>query len=116
MDPNPKLGNSVSPEKRRWVREESAKIIAKNLTSRNKAKQFIDDTRKNKLVTIQESKDRTLHNWIKKTKHSPFAVDLVAENERIHEDNQYRRKDEENRKIEIILKKEKAQNNIVLKV
>jgi hypothetical protein len=64
---------------------------------------------------IQENRDYRVKKWADKTKNSPFAVNLVAEDERIAEENQIRMKEEAERKKVINTRKEKAKNEIVLK-
>jgi hypothetical protein len=54
--------------------------------------------------------------WEKKTAKSPFAVDLVAEGERITEENRIRLAEEEARKREALMQRENAKNEIILKV
>jgi hypothetical protein len=107
---------TVSPEKREWVRKESESILAKNILLRAKTKQVMYEKRMQheKLVSanIQERTTR----WVDKTKNSPFAVNLVAEDERISEENQIRMKEEAERKVTIDRRKEKAKNEIILKV
>lgn len=53
---------------------------------------------------------------MKKTSKSPFAVDLVAEDERITEENRIRVAEEETRKRDAYMRRENAKNEIVLKV
>lgn len=53
--------------------------------------------------------------WNKRLTNSPFNVDLVAEDERIYEENRIRAEEEQRLKKEIYERKEKAKNDIVLK-
>lgn len=53
--------------------------------------------------------------WKKKTHKSPFAVDLVAEDERIQEENRIRVAEEEARRKIAKSRMEKAKSEIILK-
>jgi len=48
--------------------------------------------------------------------HSPFAVDLVAEDERIQEENRIRVAEEQEKMRRSLAQKEKVKNEIILKV
>ena len=61
-------------------------------------------------------KKERLGRWEKITSKSPFAVDLVAEDERIQEENRIRFLEEEEKLRRITAQKEKAKNDIILKV
>lgn len=63
-----------------------------------------------------KSRDERLTNWKKKTSKSPFAVDLVAEDERIQEENRIRMAEEEARRKIAKSRMEKAKSEIILKV
>ena len=54
--------------------------------------------------------------WKKITSKSPFGVDLVAEDERIQEENRIRLAEEENRRKMAESKRVKAKSEIILKV
>lgn len=53
--------------------------------------------------------------WNKRLTNSPFNVDLVAEDERIYEENRIRREQEANIRKEVTERKEKAKNEIIIK-
>ena len=53
--------------------------------------------------------------WNKRLTNSPFNVDLVAEDERIYEENRIRNEENERLRREVFERKEKAKNNIILK-
>lgn len=63
-----------------------------------------------------QNREERLKKWMKKTSKSPFAVDLVAEDERITEENRIRVAEEETRKRDAYMRRENAKNEIVLKV
>jgi hypothetical protein len=106
---------TVSPERREWIRKESETILTKNVLLREKTKQIMYEKRLQHEKLIQENRDYRVKKWADKTKNSPFAVNLVAEDERIAEENQIRMKEEAERKKMINTRKEKAKNEIVLK-
>ena len=53
--------------------------------------------------------------WNKRLTNSPFNVDLVAEDERIYEENRIRSEEQSRLRKEVYERKEKAKNDIVLK-
>jgi hypothetical protein len=106
---------NISPEKREWIRNESESILTKNLMMREKTKEdmFIKRLQHEKLMAAaREERDS---RWKQKTKHSPFAVNLVAEDERITEENSIRIKEETDRRMKMEARKQKAKNEIILK-
>ena len=65
-------------------------------------------------MDMQERKQR-MDKWQNKTKTSPFAVDLVAEDERIHEENQIRMREMQETERKVNDRRTKAKNDIILK-
>ena len=63
-------------------------------------------------MKVRTDREKT---WRKKTSKSPFAVDLVAEDERIQEENRIRAAEEESRRRLAEERRERAKNDIVLK-
>jgi hypothetical protein len=59
-------------------------------------------------------KKQKREQWKKKLTNSPFGVDLVADKERIQEENEVRRRAEERRKIEEQKKLTMLKNNLIL--
>ncbi|KAJ1424243.1 hypothetical protein B484DRAFT_451596 [Ochromonadaceae sp. CCMP2298] len=106
---------NISPQKREWVRKESEAILTKNLMLREKTKQNIFEKRLQHEKLLAFSREKRDHRWKDKTKHSPFAVNLVAEDERITEENTIRLKEENERRTKMESRKEKAKNEIILK-
>lgn len=105
----------VTAERRNWVRKETQRIISQNILAREKTKEDMFTTHKerDRLWAIDREK-RTSH-WLKKTASSPFAVDLAAESERITEENRIRELQETNRRETLSKRKEKAKNDIILR-
>jgi hypothetical protein len=66
------------PVKREWTRNESEALVAKNLMIREKQKQSMFEQRLHHEKLIQRARDDREEHWKLKTKHSPFAVNLVA--------------------------------------
>jgi len=105
----------VSPERKVWVKKESATILAKNLIARDKTKEQMFEERARQLEVKTIEREKRMQKWIRKTKTSPFAVDLVAEDERIYEENQIRLREERERAEQIEARRNKAKNDIILK-
>jgi hypothetical protein len=106
---------TISPERRDWIRQESESILAKNMVLREKTKELMYERRLQHEKLVQAARDNRLHRWCVKTKNSPFAVNLVAEDERITEENTIRNREEEERRKMIETRKERAKNEIILK-
>ena len=106
---------NISPEKREWIRNESEAILTKNLMLREKTKQDMFEKRLQHEKLLQTSREERDRRWRNKTKHSPFAVNLVAEDERITEENTIRLNEESDRRMKMEARKQKAKNEIILK-
>lgn len=106
----------ISPQKREFIRKESESIMMKNIVLREKAKEDMFEKRVQHEKLASYSREKRLERWREKMKHSPFAVNLVAEEERISEENAIRMKDEADRRRKMETRKEKAKNEIILKV
>ena len=107
--------NRISPERKKWVRKESAMILAKNLTQREKAKVEMVRQREESERILAATREERTKTWLSKTKNSPFAVDLVAEDERIYEENQVRIREGEYRRKTIEERRQNVKNQIILK-
>jgi len=107
--------NRISPERKQWVRKESAMILAKNLTQREKTKVEIVRQREESERILAATREERTKTWLSKTKNSPFAVDLVAEEERIYEENQVRLREAEYRRKTIEERRQNVKNQIILK-
>lgn len=106
---------TVSPERREWIRKESEDLLTKNLLWREKTKERMYEQRLQHERLISTVRDERIGRWVMKTKNSPFAVNLVAEDERITEENNIRTREEQERRRMIETRKERAKNEIVLK-
>lgn len=106
----------VSPERRDWIKKESEALLAKNLLLREKSKEVVFEKRMQHDRLMEYGRIVRQDKWVKKTKHSPFAVNLVAEDERIFEENRIRMKEEETRRKTVSALKDKAKNELMLKV
>lgn len=113
---------SKSPKKsqdskniRKFVEYESAMILSKNTMERDKLREkYLREEKEKYDKTMKVRNDRE-RLWRKKTAKSPFAVDLVAEDERIMEENRIRAAEEESRRRKAEERRERAKNEIVLK-
>jgi hypothetical protein len=110
-----KVGQRVSPERRNWVRRETAMILSKNMMIREKTKEKMSQiaVERGRLATIE--REHRMSKWLKKTASSPFAVDLAAEDERVAEENRIRTEEEMTRTRRLTNRKEKAKNEILLR-
>lgn len=98
------------------MKKESEELLVKNLILREKTKVEMYKRRLHHEKLQQVSRDSRLGRWQDKTKNSPFAVNLVAEDERIAEENHIRLKEEMERRKMIETRRDKAKNEIILKV
>lgn len=105
----------VSPDRKVWVKRESASLFARNLLERDKTKEKMFSERSEQLALKTIEREKRQEKWLKKTKTSPFAVDLVAEDERIYEENQIRMKEEADRRRRVEDRRAKAKNDLILK-
>jgi hypothetical protein len=105
----------VSAERKKWVKMESANILKNNLVAREKTKDQMFIERSQRLEIVNKEREERLGKWLTKTKTSPFAVDLVAEDERIYEENQIRMREEKERERNVNERKARAKNDIILK-
>ena len=105
----------VSPERNMWVKRESAQILERNLRARDKTKSNIRVERQKKLGVLNKEREQRMAKRLGKTKTSPFAVDLVAEDERIYEENQIRLREQKETERKVEMRRNKAKNDIILK-
>jgi len=97
------------------TRRESARIMSKRFVERNEVKAKIMRDREKVHRRLQASKKKKENQWRRKMERSPFMVDLIAENERIDEENRVRIEEETRRERMLLRRKEKIKNEIVLK-
>jgi hypothetical protein len=103
------------PVKREWTRNESEALMAKNLMIREKQKQSMFEQRLHHEKLIQRARDDREEHWKLKTKHSPFAVNLVAEDERITEEISMRVRQETDLRTKLEAGRQHVTNQLVLK-
>uniref|UniRef100_A0A7S2V736 Trichohyalin-plectin-homology domain-containing protein n=1 Tax=Fibrocapsa japonica TaxID=94617 RepID=A0A7S2V736_9STRA len=97
------------------TRVESAQILSKKMMDRDRVKQEMLETQESNRRKIYEQRRRKRQDWQKRTQKSPFHVDLVAETEKIDEENRVRLAEERRRMHAAAMRKEKAKNEIILK-
>ncbi|CAE7919171.1 unnamed protein product [Symbiodinium sp. KB8] len=82
---------------------------------REEAKQAYLAERRRKEEKKRLTKEKAETRWRRKMENSPFLVDLVADHERIDEENRMRLKEEARRERLLNKRKEKIKNEIILK-
>ena len=82
---------------------------------RNHVKEKILNERSNYKFKMQAKKQAQTERWRQKMDRSPFLVDLLAENERIDEENRVRLREEARRERILEKRKNKVKNEIILK-
>jgi hypothetical protein len=103
------------PVKREWTRNESEALMSKNLMIREEKKQSMFEQRLQHQKLIQSARDDREELWKLKTKRSPFAVNLIAEDERITEEISMRVRQETDLRTKLEAGKMHATNQLVLK-
>ena len=106
---------TISPEKRDMLAKEAELMFAQNLLAREKSKEHMFEKRIQHLRLVTHTRTKREEKWREKTKNSPFAINLVAESERITEENRIRQGEEDDRRISIETRKNEAKNEIILK-
>ena len=104
------------PEKRRWVKHESNMIEAKNNLLRQRSLDICTRQKLEKDNAMKESNENRSRRWLAKTKNSPYSVNLVAEDERVQEEHKTRTNDQKAEYIDTEERREKAKNDIILRV
>lgn len=99
----------------RAVREETKRIMTHQIKQREAVKQEYLEDRKRAEVAKVETRVRRDQKWVKKTDRSPFLIDLVADHERIHEENKIRLREQARRQRAVESRKSKVKNDIILK-
>merc|ERR550514_131974 len=72
------------------AREESTKIMSIRFAQRDAVKEELVRVRRNYLTDLHSARKEREERWVRKTQKSPFAVDLVAETQRIDEESRVR--------------------------
>ena len=97
------------------ARMESAQIMSHRFMERNRVKEQLLTQRRSHRAQMQRKKAQQSEQWRHKMERSPFLVDLVAENERIDEENRVRIREDARRAKQLERRKNRVKNEIVLK-
>jgi len=97
------------------ARAESAEIMSRKFAERDQMKTRMIKQQKFQRRRKEQKRQKNVTDWQKKMKRSPFMVNLVAENERIDEENRVRLREESRRERLLAQQKAKVKNEIVLK-
>jgi len=94
------------------AREESTKIMSIRFAERDAVKNEMRRERQHLADQLQMSQRDRDDRWVRKMQKSPFAVDLVAENQRIDEENRVRDHVEKRRQGVMARRNREAHNAI----
>jgi len=94
------------------AREESTKIMSIRFAQRDAVKTEQRRERQVYLEKLTQSRRSRDESWSRKLQRSPFAVDLVAENQRIDEENRVQRQVERRRLKSLARRDQDAHNSI----
>jgi len=94
------------------AREESTKIMSIHFAQRDAVKNDLRRERQAYLESLSLSKREREERWSRRLQRSPFAVDLLAENQRIDEENRVQRAVEQRRQRLIAQRNRQAHNAI----
>ena len=72
------------------ARARATQIFSRKFAHRDHVKAKMLETQEIARAKARIGREATRRRWMLKTQHSPFLVDLVAENERLEEENQVR--------------------------
>jgi hypothetical protein len=97
------------------VRSESRRIAEKTRVEREMYKEDLLAERRERAYRKQAAQVRNVQKTRRKMKASPFAVDMMAESERIEEENRIRLREQARRSRAIGSKKERVKNDIIRK-
>merc|ERR1719235_182511 len=96
------------------AREESTKIMSIRFAQRDAVREELLKTREAFLTNMSSSRRHRDERWGRKLARSPFAVDLVAENQRIDEEN--RVQDQvERRRTRLVAQRHREAHNVIFK-
>lgn len=102
-------------DSRSIARAQSAHILSKKNEERDKLRRKFEQQKKETRMRYAKKRQDKVGEWQKKMKRSPFRVDLLAENERIDEENRIRLREETRREKKLTKKKDQVKNEIILK-
>ncbi|TMW69025.1 hypothetical protein Poli38472_001181 [Pythium oligandrum] len=94
---------------------ESAEIIAKKYMERDQLRMAMELEERERRLAKQRYRQRHIQKWQQKTAKSPFHVNLVAENERLDEENRLRMTEDARRARELAKRADKAKQEVILK-
>ncbi|KAJ8612269.1 hypothetical protein CTAYLR_002932 [Chrysophaeum taylorii] len=72
------------------ARARAAEVLAKKFADRDRVKAKILEDQEVARARMRQGREEKLKRWKQRTQHSPFLVDLVAEHERLDEENKVR--------------------------
>ena len=72
------------------ARARAAHILSRKFANRDRAKAKLLESQEMERTRARAGREATRRRWKIRTQHSPFLVDLVAENERLDEENKVR--------------------------
>lgn len=107
----PKGGNY---DRRDMARVESAQLMSRKFIERDAVKAAIIREQAATRRIIKQNREKMNRQWEVKTARSPFRVDLLAENERVDEENKVRLEEEARRARQSERRKEAAKSDIIL--
>jgi len=97
------------------AREESTKIMSIRFAQRDAVKSDLRRERQQQQEKLRASQFERAERWGRKLQRSPFAVDLVAENQRIDEENRVRMHVEQRRQRLVARRNREAHNSVFKK-
>lgn len=98
------------------AREESTKIMTMRFAQRDAVKSEVKRERQMMADKLMQSQRERDERWSRKLQRSPFAVDLVAENQRIDEENRVRDHVEQRRQRLLQKQSREAHNSIFKRI
>jgi len=96
------------------AREESTRIMSFRFAQRDAVKDDLQRSADSYRRELLASKLEREQRWVRKTSRSPFAVDLVAEDQRIEEENRVR-EDIASRKAKLLSARHNEAHNAIFK-
>lgn len=99
----------------RWHERKRLRFSQKKFAQRDRVKAQLDAERNAKNEQRWNVRQQKVAQWQQKTRDSPFLVDLVAEDERIGEENRVRISDEQRQGRSLEKRRTSAKREIVIK-
>ena len=101
-------------DRRAMARVESAQIMSRRFIERDRVRDQMQLQQSAYRQRLRKNRQTKAQSWRARTQHSPFLVDLVAENERADEENRVRLREEARRARVAAMRMERAKNDIIL--